>query len=286
MESLNYSYVFRFEERFEHAEVKPWMQDNWRAVCSYSAGLYFLLIVVGQHLMASRPRFEMRPLLVAWNVFLATFSLMGAARTLPELLHVTTRQGIYQSVCERDFIEHDRVSGFWTLAFVLSKVPELGDTVFIVLRKQPLIFLHWYHHVTVMFYSWFSYSEYTAAARWFVVMNYIVHSVMYSYYAFKALKFRVPKQIAMVITTLQLVQMVVGCMVNVWVIQMKSLGRVCHVSDTNIKLSLLMYASYAVLFGQFFYNAYMVKKSDKASPTTRPESPESLNNNKQLKKTN
>jgi elongation of very long chain fatty acids protein 6 len=85
------------------------------------------------------------------------------------------------------FIESDRVSGFWTLAFVLSKVPELGDTVFIVLRKQPLIFLHWYHHVTVLIYSWYSYSEYTAAARWFVVMNYIVHSVMYSYYAFKAL---------------------------------------------------------------------------------------------------
>ena len=41
------------------------------------------------------------------------------------------------------FIEKDRVSGFWTFMFVLSKVPELGDTIFIVLRKQPLIFLHW-----------------------------------------------------------------------------------------------------------------------------------------------
>jgi hypothetical protein len=33
--------------------------------------------------------------------------------------------------------------GFWTLAFVLSKLPELGDTAWIVLRKRPLIFLHW-----------------------------------------------------------------------------------------------------------------------------------------------
>lgn len=42
--------------------------------------------------------------------------------------------------------------------------------------------------MTVLLYSWYSYAEYNSAARWFIVMNYIVHSTMYSYYAFKALK--------------------------------------------------------------------------------------------------
>ena len=56
------------------------------------------------------------------------------------------------SLCS--YIEDDKVSGFWATMFVLSKVPELGDTIFIVLRKQPLIFLHWYHHATVLVYSW------------------------------------------------------------------------------------------------------------------------------------
>ena len=41
------------------------------------------------------------------------------------------------------YVEVDRVSGFWSSLFVLSKVPELGDTIFIILRKQQLKFLHW-----------------------------------------------------------------------------------------------------------------------------------------------
>ena len=38
-------------------------------------------------------------------------------------------------------------SGFWTTAFVFSKIPELGDTAFLVVKKKPVIFLHWFHHV-------------------------------------------------------------------------------------------------------------------------------------------
>lgn len=43
--------------------------------------------------------------------------------------------------------------------------------------------------MTVLMYAWYSYSEYNSAARWFIVMNYIVHSTMYSYYALKALRY-------------------------------------------------------------------------------------------------
>lgn len=142
---------------------------------------------------------------------------------------------------------------------MLSKLPELGDTVFIVLRKQPLIFLHWYHHITVLIYSWFSYTEYTASARWFIVMNYCVHAVMYSYYALRALRFAPPRQVSMFITGAQLTQMIVGCTINIWAHNyLKVAGHAsCNISELNIKLSIVMYFSYFVLFARFFYKAYL-----------------------------
>ena len=42
--------------------------------------------------------------------------------------------------------------------------------------------------MTVLIYAWYSFSEYSAQARWFIVMNYLVHSVMYTYYALKSIK--------------------------------------------------------------------------------------------------
>lgn len=74
-------------------------------------------------------------------------------------------------------------------------------------------------------------------------------------------RIRVPRGVAMIITALQLIQMVVGCLVNIWTYQIKEDGLECQVSDNNIKLSLLMYISYFVLFARFFYNAYLKPQS-------------------------
>jgi len=256
--SPNYSYIFGFEKDFDHVEVKEKVAELWVPLCYYASALYLAVIFGGQAYMSTRQRFEMRRFLTAWNVMLAAFSIFGFARTLPELIHVlfSIPRGMYHSVCSSSYVEVDRVSGFWSSLFVLSKVPELGDTIFIVLRKQQLRFLHWYHHLTVLIYSWYSFSEYSGQARWFIVMNYLVHSMMYSYYALKAMRFRVPRGVAMFITSIQLVQMVVGCVVNYIVYVMKEDGLECHVSDRNIKLSFLMYTSYFVLFAHFFYHAY------------------------------
>jgi hypothetical protein len=36
-----------------------------------------------------------------------------------------------------------------------------------------------------MGYTWYTYESYDATSRWFMVMNYPVHSLMYTYYGLK-----------------------------------------------------------------------------------------------------
>lgn len=44
-------------------------------------------------------RYELRGPLVIWNSALAIFSIIGASRTAPELIHVLRHYGLFHSVC-------------------------------------------------------------------------------------------------------------------------------------------------------------------------------------------
>lgn len=206
--------------------------------------------------MANRQAFKLKSLLTVWNVSLALFSIIGTARCFPELMHVLNNIGFDHSVCSSSFVEYVKPSGYWSWLFALSKLPELGDTVFIVLRKQKLIFLHWYHHITVLLFSWYCFANFISPSRWFINMNFAVHSLMYSYYALKALGYKIPTQMAMVITLTQIAQMIMGAYVVWYSYHIKSVGKPCNMSYTAYVYGLIMYISYFVLFAHFFYKSY------------------------------
>ena len=253
----NYSYVFHFEKNFDEPSFLKFMLERWTDSFIYSA-MYVLVIFATQMYMKERPSYGLRPALAVWSGLLAVFSIIGAIRTVPELYTVLKNHGYQYSICVPTYFVGP--TGFWCCLFTVSKVFELGDTIFIVLRKQQLIFLHWYHHITVLLYVWYSYASHTAAGRWFMVMNFTVHSFMYTYYACRAMRINFPRYVNVVITSLQLVQMTVGCIVNISVYRVKGRGEYCQQSDENLKYSSLMYLSYFILFAQFFYNTYIDKK--------------------------
>ena len=135
-----------------------------------------------------------------------------------------------------------------------------------MLAKRRLIFLHWWHHATVLLYCWHSYGTQIATGLWFATMNYFVHALMYTYYGcmgVERLRPRVKKR-AIFVTLLQLAQMVVGIGVTVRAVLYQIEGEECSVNKTNSILGLAMYSSYFVLFGIFFVDTY-VRSSSKAN---------------------
>jgi elongation of very long chain fatty acids protein 6 len=106
-----------------------------------------------------------------------------------------------------------------------------------------------------------SYALFVSTARWFVAMNYCVHTVMYGYFALRAARVRLPSFVQQFITVFQIVQMIAGCVVNVSAFNYKQEGYSCSTSNINIILSLALYASYFLLFAHFFYTTYLRKDS-------------------------
>ncbi|CAL8097162.1 unnamed protein product [Orchesella dallaii] len=52
--------------------------------------------------------------------------------------------------------------------------------------------------------------------RWYGVMNYGIHAIMYPYFALKVLGVRIRREVSMIITGLQMTQFLVGVGLNVY----------------------------------------------------------------------
>jgi len=105
-------------------------------------------------------------------------------------------------------------------------------------------------------------------------------AMFYNSFCFQSLKIQVPKWVAMSLTMLQIVQMVLGVTINVISLQQickfvnfcvisvvkifsfpflfPGSGKDCNRPMSNIYFAFGIYFSYLILFGKFFWKAYIV----------------------------
>jgi len=264
-------YYTEFETKYNPLQVLFDMKNNsfilpTAAICIYMVGAFF-----GRRYMQNRDPWQWRNQLACWNFGLSLFSWIGASRTIPQLIFNLQNMSFRDNMC----LPPDRTygvgsTGLWVQLFVLSKFPELFDTFFIVIHKKPLIFLHWYHHVTVLMYCWHSYVYESPSGIFFVAMNFSVHAIMYGYYFLMAVKLK-PKWLkANFITLAQISQMIVGVTVTISGFyyyakeQSESESNCAITMDNNIG-AFLMYGSYLFLFCQFYFGRFMVTNEKKKS---------------------
>uniref|UniRef100_A0A672RH69 Elongation of very long chain fatty acids protein n=1 Tax=Sinocyclocheilus grahami TaxID=75366 RepID=A0A672RH69_SINGR len=148
-------------------------------------------------------------------------------------------------LCDFNAMQMARVC-WW---FYFSKVIELTDTVFFILRKKnnQLTFLHVYHHGTMIF-NWWAGVKYVAGGQSFLIglINSFVHVVMYMYYGRAALGPQMHKYLQFFIVTIH-------SAVNLYAD--------CDFPD-SMNIIMLGYAfSLIALFSSFYYQNYISKKT-------------------------
>ena len=270
-------FTIQFLENFRGDNVCQWMTEHLELPV-LAVGLYMVMVLyLPDAYMKNREPFDLRQLNKAWNLLLTLFSMAGAYYCLPQLyrsifvadfyLHdyatggeIPWKGGVYNAFCYwNNNVYYDGPVGAFVAMFILSKIPEMIDTAFLVFQKKRVIFLHWYHHITVMLYCWHAYLYNISGGLVFAGMNYGVHSIMYLYYFICACGYRkYVRPFASFITFLQIAQMVLGMMVEMYTLYILYFSeRRCDSNATNARLGFLMYLSYFILFSKLFYDNYI-----------------------------
>jgi GNS1/SUR4 family len=235
--------------------VRKYLPLGWVAVF-----VYLSFILLGQTLLKNREPFVLKRSLALWNLFLAVFSIIGTIRLVPYVTYQVYRNGFTYLICRCASV--NLIKGphaLWLELFIWSKYPELIDTVFLVLRKRSVNFLHWFHHATVLLYCWYSYAYENPAGLLFAAMNYSVHAIMYTYYFLAAIDR--PPRWGKLVTVLQIAQMFAGIAITVFQWRLSHTVENCYVPRATLDFGFLMYGAYLVLFLQFFVERYIRSQS-------------------------
>ncbi|WEW54620.1 hypothetical protein PRK78_000040 [Emydomyces testavorans] len=99
---------------------------------------------------------------------------------------------------------------FFGWIFYLSKFYEVLDTAIILAKGKKSSTLQTYHHAGAMMCMWAG-IRYMASPIWmFTLVNSAIHALMYTYYTLTTLHVRVPVRIKKSLTTMQILQFIVG----------------------------------------------------------------------------
>jgi hypothetical protein len=286
--------------------LSPWMPWVWRPECvmlaisAYALCVYYYLrrwrprLQQQQRLLTSSASSQARAdwikpfsiayfaimsvlsLAMAWAIWTSDWAQVCRQRSLRHCLDVD-----YQNDSSRNVYGiFSGVTGFWYAFACLTKYVEFIDTVILMVKGYDLLFLHWWHHMTVPILMMVHLYDPTSTVMsgWF--FNSVVHTFMYAYYAGQSagisLNFCKPY-----ITLTQIVQFVGTLSHCAYVIYHNGWRR----HWLSMSFAFTIYASYLFLFYTMFRKSYGSKKGGKKpKPQQQPQQQEEQQQQLQVSK--
>lgn len=202
---------------------------------------------------------------VPYNAFMVLNSLITAILGIYGL-YIRGHEHPHLILCEVDGSDLSGILGVACYMYYVSKYIEVVDTFLLAIRGKPLSWLHTYHHAGMFIVVWLFLDSQMLPLAYMVILNSIIHVLMYLYYLLCDLKIRVRWK--KIMTTAQIVQLCCAAVIDpAWFYVKRKYN--C-IGDTKI----LVIATAAdgvliALFFNFYYQQYTKNKN--ASKNEKPK---------------
>lgn len=179
-----------------------------------ASALYLVVVLGGQEIMRNFSPVPAK--YIKWPFFLHNFLLSFASLVLLVLYLereglIILKYGMHDSICKASLF--GEVEMYHILNYYF-KYWEFADTLFLVVKKKKLMFLHVYHHMATALLCYSQIVNRTTLSWVIICLNLLVHVIMYSYYAFASIGIRCPWK--KWITTTQILQFVIDVAVCIY----------------------------------------------------------------------
>ncbi|KAM0793119.1 hypothetical protein ACM66B_000598 [Microbotryomycetes sp. NB124-2] len=232
--------------------------------------LYLVTVFGGQWLMQDRKPFQLKPLFMLHNAMLSFGSGLLLALMLEEIVPIVWKHGFFYGICHTAAWT-SRMETFYIVNYFF-KYWELADTLFLVVKKKPLQFLHYFHHSATAALCYTQLNGGTSVSWVVITLNLFVHVLMYYYYFMTAAGYKIWWK--KYLTTLQIVQFIIDLFIVYFAAysyfaaeympNLPTMGS-CAGSEGAAAFGCGLLTSYLLLFIQFYRKSYGGPKKAAAS---------------------